>query len=321
MCGDGRIVLRTLVVLAALHGSAVAEPSNASSFVPPTRSTMLFVEGRELATSGRVEEACKRFEESWQLERAIGTALNLGNCREREGRLLEAWRIYEDAGRTADQAHDAVRAAFAHNRSAAVEARLTTLDISLAAPIAAGLSITINGHPVEARPLIRERLDPGPIEIRATTPDGSKHTRLVDPHPGNLRIVVPSLVRTRIERRHSRVVLAGSLLAAGALAAGVGVWFGNVADAERDNFEAWSAQNCPWDATGAPSCDGVAHEIAVHKLASVHALENVSTGMLVGSAVAAGTAAVVWWTAPRDRIVVTPVVTTSSVNLAVTARF
>jgi hypothetical protein len=111
------------------------------------------------------------------------------------------------------------------------------------------------------------------------------------------------------------------LLAAGALAAGVGMWFGNVADSERESFDSWSAENCPWDATGAPSCDGVAHEIAVQKLANVRALENVSTGMLVGSAVAAGTAAVVWWTAPRDRVVLTPVVTTSSVDLAVTARF
>lgn len=317
MRADGRIVWRTLLVVAALHGSAGAEPS----FLAPPRSTALFVEGRQLATSGKVEEACQRFEESWQLEHALGTALNLGNCRERDGHLLEAWQLYQDAARAADDAHQPDRAAFARNRSTAIEARLTMLEISLAPPIAAGISITINGQPVATQPTIRQWLEPGPVEIRATTPDGGAHAERLDPHPGALHVTVPSLVRTRVQRRHRYVVAAGTLVAAGAVTAGIGVWFANVAASEHSDFLNWSAVNCPANSAGNPTCGGRAYDVAVRKVDEVQRLSNISTGLLIGGAVATGAAAVIWWKAPKERIAITPVLTTTSIDIAVTARF
>ena len=59
----------------------------------------LFEEGRAFAEQGKYEEACERYAKSYELERAAGTMLNLGDCAEREGKLGRAWQLFDAAAR------------------------------------------------------------------------------------------------------------------------------------------------------------------------------------------------------------------------------
>ena len=75
--------MRLAVALVCLYSTAHA--GNASQ---------LFDEAQSLKKAGKIDEACSRFASSWEQEKAIGTQLNLADCKEREGRLLEAWQMF-----------------------------------------------------------------------------------------------------------------------------------------------------------------------------------------------------------------------------------
>ena len=55
----------------------------------------LFQEGRRLIKQGRLEAGCDKLAASQQLETSIGTLLNLGDCRERLGKLASAWAAFD----------------------------------------------------------------------------------------------------------------------------------------------------------------------------------------------------------------------------------
>lgn len=57
----------------------------------------LFQSGREALESGDFGLACERFEESYRLDPTAGTALNLGNCREKLGQVASAWQRFREA--------------------------------------------------------------------------------------------------------------------------------------------------------------------------------------------------------------------------------
>lgn len=77
----------------------------------PSRSALqqadaAFQQGLALLEAGRYDEACERFELSQQLDPSPGTQLNLGNCREREGNLVQALATFEQALDGAREAPD-----------------------------------------------------------------------------------------------------------------------------------------------------------------------------------------------------------------------
>src|ERR1043165_6688710 len=63
----------------------------------------LFEEGRALAKDGRYAEACVRLGQSDAIEHTYGTAVNLGDCAEREGHPDRAWRLFDDAAHKAER--------------------------------------------------------------------------------------------------------------------------------------------------------------------------------------------------------------------------
>jgi hypothetical protein len=96
----------------------------------PLAAEALFREGRKAVGSSDYANACPKFSESFRLDPAPGTLLNLADCEEHIGKIGGAWQHYH---RLIDMlpARDE-RAAFAHKHAEALEKRVPRLTITLA---------------------------------------------------------------------------------------------------------------------------------------------------------------------------------------------
>jgi hypothetical protein len=131
----------------------------------------LFREGRELIKAGDVAGACDRFQRSNAIEPKVGTLLNLGDCREQQGHIAEAWSAFSDAKSLATVQGDA-RADEAGRRAGVLEPKLAWLTIAVTADgRAPELAISRNGEPVATAVWDRAvPVDPGTHAIIAVAP-------------------------------------------------------------------------------------------------------------------------------------------------------
>src|SRR5215813_11599595 len=114
------VVMRGLAIAAVLAVTriALADPADA------TEAGAAFQRGRDLAKAGRFDEACVEFGKSYRLEPALGTAVNLADCLERQGQFQRAWQLYDLVARSQGGPS---RARFARERADALAARLATV--------------------------------------------------------------------------------------------------------------------------------------------------------------------------------------------------
>jgi hypothetical protein len=82
-------LLMGLAIWLAVGGARAGEPAVATA-------EALFQAGRDAARRGDAAGACARFRESYRLDRAIGTLLNIAICEEELGQLAGAWQHYEE---------------------------------------------------------------------------------------------------------------------------------------------------------------------------------------------------------------------------------
>lgn len=109
----------------------------------------LFRDGRTLIKKGKLEPGCDKLEASERLESSVGTLLNLGDCREKQGRTASAWAAFRKAEATAKRAgDDAKRMKEAQRRADKLEARLVRLVIQVDHPVD-GLVIKRDAEPVD----------------------------------------------------------------------------------------------------------------------------------------------------------------------------
>lgn len=95
-CPRGGSLLAALAIGAlgaAWAGDAAAE----SAVRDPVAARALFQEAREAAAAGDHATACPKFEESYRLDPAVGTLLNIAACDQRQGRLATAWTRFQQA--------------------------------------------------------------------------------------------------------------------------------------------------------------------------------------------------------------------------------
>ncbi len=108
----------------------------------------LFLEGRELLKVGKVDEACEKFQRSREVETKVGTLLNLGDCRERQGKLATAWDVFLEAKSLAAMQKDP-RAVEAGRRANVIVGQRAFLTVAVAAERRLpGLVVTRNGAAV-----------------------------------------------------------------------------------------------------------------------------------------------------------------------------
>jgi hypothetical protein len=162
---------RRLAALAAALLFATG-PLRAQSQTGVALAETLYQQAREFMNEGRVDEACPKFEESYRLDPATGTLLNLASCHEKQGRLATAWFEYLDAVTMSRRDGRADRVAFAQGRLADLEAKLSRLTIVVPAEADhPGLELELDGARVgPAARGVPTPVDPGIHVIEARAP-------------------------------------------------------------------------------------------------------------------------------------------------------
>ncbi len=117
------LVLAPAIALADGTGTATADS--------------LFRDGRRAADAGNFAVACPKFEESYKLDPAPGTLLNLADCEENRGQLSRAWQHFR-------QLHDLLpvsddRRPIAEKRAQSLELRAPKLRIVLTSSVPASV--------------------------------------------------------------------------------------------------------------------------------------------------------------------------------------
>jgi hypothetical protein len=153
-----------LVALAAPLGAA-AQPTG-----DPTRAAALFQEGREAAKKGDHAGACPKLAESYRIDPAVGTLLNLADCNEHLGKVATAWQLFQQAIEHLPNHDD--RVPMAKKRIAALAARLSRLTLVLAAGAPAGTKVIRDAAELAPGSLDTPLpIDPGAHEVIVKAPD------------------------------------------------------------------------------------------------------------------------------------------------------
>ena len=159
-------------------------------------ATVLFDEGIKALDAGRLEEACPKLAKSQELAPSGGTLLALASCWERSGKLASAWVAYREAASRAASAGKSDAEMSASRNAARLESRLPKLTIR--APSGpADLEVRRDGILLTPAELgIAIPVDPGPHEVRASTPDGRTWRRSIEAREGAaLTVNVPDVDR------------------------------------------------------------------------------------------------------------------------------
>ncbi len=156
-----RAAVRVALCLSTFAVASFPLRAVAQSEVPLAEA--LYQAARELMAQGDYATACPKFAESYRLDPATGTLLNLAACHEGEGKLASAWAEYMDVTRIGRRDGRADRVKYAREHADALLPKLSRLTISTAPGVdPAGLEITLDGTPVGQVTLgVAAPLDPG----------------------------------------------------------------------------------------------------------------------------------------------------------------
>src|SRR5512138_843971 len=88
---------KNLCVPLILVGAAWLWPGKSWAEEDAAAARVLFQEARTLADAGDYPAACPKFIDSYRLEAAIGTLLNMADCERRQGQLARAWVSFQKA--------------------------------------------------------------------------------------------------------------------------------------------------------------------------------------------------------------------------------
>jgi len=271
-----RLVLATMLGLVIASGAVTARGADKAS------AEALFQQAKDLMEAGRLDEACPKFQASYEADPAIGALLNLALCHQKQGKTASAWAEFTAAAAMAKRAGDATRAQGAADLARDLKPKLSRLTITAAEPIP-GLEVTRNGEPMAQGSLGTPLpVDPGDQEIVATAPDHQRWstTVTVEPDGDQQQIRIPALEPASAEGTgavtsndgRSAQSIAGWVLTgiggASILVAAIlgGVASGDVSDARDD------PALCP---------DEVCTEAGREQIDSAEALANGSTAMFV----------------------------------------
>jgi hypothetical protein len=175
-------------VLWATRAAADVSPSDAA------KAKALFDQGQAEMDSGKIDAACATFEASFRLDPQIGARLNLADCRERAGKLVEAYTLFAGAAAEARRTQKQGREGFARQRMAALQAKLVRVTVRIAQP-APGLAVKLGERALApAEWSVEQVVKPGQIVVDATAPDRQPFHMEESAVAGSaIEVVVPAL--------------------------------------------------------------------------------------------------------------------------------
>lgn len=138
----------------------------------------MFELGKKLMDEGRIEEACPRFEASYEAERTLGTLLNLANCYERAGKIATAWARWGEAVELARKLGDD-RVEFASERREGLTPRLPKLVVKVDDP---AVKLTVLRDDTRLEPAtfgVALPVDPGQRVVRVKDGERILHQEVV----------------------------------------------------------------------------------------------------------------------------------------------
>jgi hypothetical protein len=166
--GPGPKALATVgLVLTMLVGEAArAQLSDEDKAL----ALQLFDEGRSLLAAGKVDEACRKLEESRRLDPLPGTVLNVAVCHEQQGRAATAVAEFREARALAERDQRPDRVALVDQHLRALDGKVSSLVIVVPPGVdRPDLSVTRDATPVgRAAWGTRLPVDPGPHTIEAS---------------------------------------------------------------------------------------------------------------------------------------------------------
>ena len=202
---------RALAIALALAPAAALAPAPAygerDGERDPAAAETLFGEAAALMAEGKWEEACPRFEASWELDPARGALLGVAECHAVAGELASAWAAYQQLRAEAAAAGDRERSRIAKERIEDVEPRIPRLVIELEDDAERGVVEIRRGGAIvpEVQLGVRVFVDPGTHDIRARAERGEAWSRAVEIEEGETKIVtVPALARRKPEPTAAR---------------------------------------------------------------------------------------------------------------------
>ncbi|CAN5115499.1 hypothetical protein BH09MYX1_BH09MYX1_47580 [soil metagenome] len=157
-----------------MFGAAVLVPTFAhAQSTNQSLAESLFEQAMRLMAQQRYSEACPKLAESQRLDPGGGTLINLGLCREKEGKFASAWSAFSEALGLALKDGRKDRESIAREHLATIEPQLIRLVVSVAKETAAleGLEVKLDGSEVrQAAWDVATPVDTGPHWISATAP-------------------------------------------------------------------------------------------------------------------------------------------------------
>lgn len=263
------------------------------------QSTRLFKEGRALVTQGKQDEACAKFQQSFDIDRhAIGTLLNLGLCNERQGKVATAVKRYREVVDHAEEQGNPEARQAAVERLAALAAVVPKVVIS--GTLIAGESILVDGATAA---LGEVELDPGDHRVTASAPGFAVFETHVVAEPGKVAAVeLPRLDKASHRRLYGTIGMA----AGGAFVATSAILFA----VAHSRYDAQFPEHCD-HATAMCDHDGQ------QKVDSARSLGNVGTAFGIVGVVALAAGAALYFTAPHVEAAVVP----TSSGVAIAGRF
>lgn len=187
----------TALRLTVLAGVLIGARAAAADVSPKdtARATNLFEAGHKLIAAGEIDLACDSFEASFAIDPQLGSTLNLADCRERQGRLVEAYELFATAFATAARQRKPGRLRFARQRMDRLARKLVEVRLAIAAPATPGLAIEIDGNPLPRdRWTTSLRREPSTIVVDATAPGRAPfQAKLVGTAGARVVLDVPAL--------------------------------------------------------------------------------------------------------------------------------
>jgi len=180
---------RRAIALAVLVALAFdAAPSLAADPPRATTAERNFEDGRDAATRGDYQLACNLFRQSYALDPAAGTLINLGDCEEHLGHPEAALAYYERAFASLSVTDD--RLPLVRSRIDGVERRSSRLALRIADGAPPDSQVTLDGQPVEAVRLSSSVLvSPGTHVIVVTAVGYRGSRQRVATHEGEARTI------------------------------------------------------------------------------------------------------------------------------------
>ena len=141
--------LRAVFALAFVSASLAFEPWARADDKAELAAESAFVEGTRLMKADRCDEAVAKFRESQRLDPASGTALNIGYCEAKLGRVASAWLAYRQAQRLAQSQAKAQHETLAREQATKLEPEVPHLVVAIGRDEPSSVSVRLDGAPLE----------------------------------------------------------------------------------------------------------------------------------------------------------------------------